>query len=243
MGKSQDTVVVPGPSSDADTGTAGGLFPAGHDAGTFWAWVRGSAPLGGGYGHGGVRGNGTASSCGASRGAPAAQIGRGSTSARSGEPARIRVSRRADRQTFSRCAMTDLAASHSLRSSSMAPALARSGKPSGRRPQRCADRTVWPHETPPTTAAILVARQNESTIRRAPHVQIIRWCIAIDAFIALAISVHLGLVRTYDLIVRPWARPHDVWGTGQRTLGVHLLSPACWPSPLPLVGVVGRRAN
>ena len=35
------------------------------------------------------------------------------------------------------------------------------------------------------------------------------------AFIALAIAVHLGLLDTFDLIARAWARPDDVWGAAQ----------------------------
>jgi membrane-associated phospholipid phosphatase len=34
-------------------------------------------------------------------------------------------------------------------------------------------------------------------------------------FIALAIAVHLGLLDTFDLIARAWARPNDVWGPAQ----------------------------
>jgi membrane-associated phospholipid phosphatase len=35
------------------------------------------------------------------------------------------------------------------------------------------------------------------------------------AFIALAIAVHLGLLDTFDMITRAWARPNDVWGAAQ----------------------------
>jgi membrane-associated phospholipid phosphatase len=45
-----------------------------------------------------------------------------------------------------------------------------------------------------------------------------RWWIAIGAacaFSALAVAVRLGLVNTLDLIIRQWARPHDVWGPTQ----------------------------
>jgi membrane-associated phospholipid phosphatase len=45
-----------------------------------------------------------------------------------------------------------------------------------------------------------------------------RWWIVIGsagAFIALAASVHLGLLDTFDSIIRQWARPDDVWGTSQ----------------------------
>jgi hypothetical protein len=35
------------------------------------------------------------------------------------------------------------------------------------------------------------------------------------AFAALAVSVQLGL-EPIDLIIRDWARPHDVWGLAQR---------------------------
>jgi membrane-associated phospholipid phosphatase len=35
------------------------------------------------------------------------------------------------------------------------------------------------------------------------------------AFAALAISVHLGLLDTFDSIIREWARPNDVWGAAQ----------------------------
>jgi membrane-associated phospholipid phosphatase len=35
------------------------------------------------------------------------------------------------------------------------------------------------------------------------------------AFAALAVLVHLGLLKGLDTIVREWARPHDVWGTAQ----------------------------
>ena len=45
-----------------------------------------------------------------------------------------------------------------------------------------------------------------------------RWRIAVgsaSAFTALAVAVHLGLLTTFDSIVREWARPHDVWGSAQ----------------------------
>jgi membrane-associated phospholipid phosphatase len=45
-----------------------------------------------------------------------------------------------------------------------------------------------------------------------------RWWIAIGAafaFSALAVAVRLDLVKTLDLIIRQWARPHDVWGPTQ----------------------------
>jgi membrane-associated phospholipid phosphatase len=35
------------------------------------------------------------------------------------------------------------------------------------------------------------------------------------AFIALAVSAHLGLLNTFDSVIREWARPNDVWGTLQ----------------------------
>jgi len=35
------------------------------------------------------------------------------------------------------------------------------------------------------------------------------------AFIALAISVDLGLLDRFDTLVRGWARPHDIWGPAQ----------------------------
>jgi membrane-associated phospholipid phosphatase len=35
------------------------------------------------------------------------------------------------------------------------------------------------------------------------------------AFIALAVSVHLALLDTFDSVIREWARPQDVWGTVQ----------------------------
>jgi membrane-associated phospholipid phosphatase len=35
------------------------------------------------------------------------------------------------------------------------------------------------------------------------------------AFTAQAVVVHLGLLDGLDLIVRNWARPHDVWGAAQ----------------------------
>jgi membrane-associated phospholipid phosphatase len=46
----------------------------------------------------------------------------------------------------------------------------------------------------------------------------IRWWIAVScavAFAALAVSVHLGLLDSFDSIIREWARPDDVWGTAQ----------------------------
>jgi membrane-associated phospholipid phosphatase len=45
-----------------------------------------------------------------------------------------------------------------------------------------------------------------------------RWWIAIGlagAFTALAVSVHFGLLNSFDSIIREWARPDDVWGTAQ----------------------------
>ena len=45
-----------------------------------------------------------------------------------------------------------------------------------------------------------------------------RWWMALGsagAFTALAVAVHLGLLNTFDSIVREWARPHDVWGSAQ----------------------------
>jgi membrane-associated phospholipid phosphatase len=44
------------------------------------------------------------------------------------------------------------------------------------------------------------------------------WWIALGSFgalIALAVSVPLRLVNTFDSMVRDWARPHEVWGTVQ----------------------------
>jgi uncharacterized membrane protein YdjX (TVP38/TMEM64 family) len=35
------------------------------------------------------------------------------------------------------------------------------------------------------------------------------------AFIALAVSVRLGMLNDYDSTVREWARPDDVWGATQ----------------------------
>jgi len=35
------------------------------------------------------------------------------------------------------------------------------------------------------------------------------------AFIALAVSVDLGLLDGFDSLVRGWARPHDIWGPAQ----------------------------
>lgn len=35
------------------------------------------------------------------------------------------------------------------------------------------------------------------------------------AFIALAVSVDLGLLDRFDSLVRAWARPHDIWGPAQ----------------------------
>ena len=35
------------------------------------------------------------------------------------------------------------------------------------------------------------------------------------AFIALAVSVDLGLLDRFDSLVRDWARPHDIWGPAQ----------------------------
>jgi membrane-associated phospholipid phosphatase len=45
-----------------------------------------------------------------------------------------------------------------------------------------------------------------------------RWWMAIGcvgAFTALAVTVHFGLLNTFDSIIREWARPGDVWGTVQ----------------------------
>jgi membrane-associated phospholipid phosphatase len=45
-----------------------------------------------------------------------------------------------------------------------------------------------------------------------------RWWLAIGsagAFTATAVIVHLGLLDSVDSIIREWARPDDVWGTGQ----------------------------
>jgi membrane-associated phospholipid phosphatase len=45
-----------------------------------------------------------------------------------------------------------------------------------------------------------------------------RWVIAAgsaSAFAALAVAVHLGLLNTFDSIVREWARPDHTWGTAQ----------------------------
>jgi membrane-associated phospholipid phosphatase len=44
-----------------------------------------------------------------------------------------------------------------------------------------------------------------------------RWIAwgTVGAFMALAISVHLGFLNTFDAIVRQWARPDDVWGAAQ----------------------------
>jgi membrane-associated phospholipid phosphatase len=44
------------------------------------------------------------------------------------------------------------------------------------------------------------------------------WRIALwsaVAFAALAVVVDLGLLDRFDVIVREWARPHDVWGAAQ----------------------------
>ena len=46
----------------------------------------------------------------------------------------------------------------------------------------------------------------------------VRWRIAFGsagAFTALAVAVHLGLLNTFDSIIREWARPHDIWGSTQ----------------------------
>ena len=58
-----------------------------------------------------------------------------------------------------------------------------------------------------------------------------RWGVvvgSVGAFVALAVLVYLGLLDTFDLIIRDWARPHDVWGTAQiqADLVVHGLRPA-----------------
>ena len=58
-----------------------------------------------------------------------------------------------------------------------------------------------------------------------------RWWIALgaaSAFIALAVTVHLGLINQSDSIVRDWARPDDVWGPAQvrADIVVHGLRPA-----------------
>lgn len=45
-----------------------------------------------------------------------------------------------------------------------------------------------------------------------------RWRIAFwsaGAFRALAVMVDFGLLESFDLIVRYWARPRDVWGPAQ----------------------------
>jgi membrane-associated phospholipid phosphatase len=44
-----------------------------------------------------------------------------------------------------------------------------------------------------------------------------RWIAwgTVSAFMALAISVHLGFLNTFDAVVRQWARPDDVWGAAQ----------------------------
>ncbi len=45
-----------------------------------------------------------------------------------------------------------------------------------------------------------------------------RWWIVIAsaaAFTALAVGVHLGLLNTFDSVIREWMRPDDVWGTVQ----------------------------
>jgi membrane-associated phospholipid phosphatase len=45
-----------------------------------------------------------------------------------------------------------------------------------------------------------------------------RWWITLGstgAFIALAVSVHLALLDTFDSVIREWARPQDVWGIVQ----------------------------
>ena len=57
-----------------------------------------------------------------------------------------------------------------------------------------------------------------------------RWWIAFGsagAFTALAVSVHLGLLHTFDSIVRHWVRPGDVWGATQERadMVVHALRP------------------
>lgn len=45
-----------------------------------------------------------------------------------------------------------------------------------------------------------------------------RWRVALwsaSAFTALAVLVDLGLLDGFDVIVREWARPHDIWGVVQ----------------------------
>jgi len=45
-----------------------------------------------------------------------------------------------------------------------------------------------------------------------------RWWMPLGSagvFIAMAVSVRLGLLDTFDSIIREWARPDDVWGTAQ----------------------------
>lgn len=57
-----------------------------------------------------------------------------------------------------------------------------------------------------------------------------RWWIALGslaAFATLAVSVHLGLLHTFDAMVRQWMRPDGVWGATQERadLVVHALQP------------------
>ena len=63
-----------------------------------------------------------------------------------------------------------------------------------------------------------------------------QWWIALGsalAFIALAASVRLGLPNSLDVIIRNWARPHDVWGTAQ--LRADLVVEGLRPSVLAMV--------
>lgn len=57
-----------------------------------------------------------------------------------------------------------------------------------------------------------------------------RWWIAFgsaSAFTGLAVSVYLGLLHTFDSIVRHWVRPGDAWGTSQERadIVIHALRP------------------
>jgi membrane-associated phospholipid phosphatase len=63
-----------------------------------------------------------------------------------------------------------------------------------------------------------------------------QWWIALGSacgFIALAASVRLGLPNSLDVIIRGWARPHDVWGTAQ--LWADLVVEGLRPSVLAMV--------
>jgi membrane-associated phospholipid phosphatase len=54
--------------------------------------------------------------------------------------------------------------------------------------------------------------------RRVPALRRRGWIsitFAGGAFVALATSAHLGLLNTFDTIIREWARPDDEWGSAQ----------------------------